>query len=139
MHGHWRVAHARSMAHPATDGTVQLAGNSAAAWQAYEQCQTLLQTELGLTPSRETQQLAERIHQQRHTAEGLAAHRPTPARQPDIPFVGRAESHAQLVNLYQKTSTGQTQLVIIEGEPGKAPDELKRAGDGGGTAGGAGV
>ena len=94
-----------------------LAGHSAAAWQAYEQCQAILQTELGLTPSRETQQLAERIRQQRPPA-GTLTPRPAPARQPDIPFVGRAEPHAQLVKVYQKTSTGQTQLAIIEGEPG---------------------
>lgn len=99
------------------------AGDRAAALQAYLNCSAILAAELGVAPSPETEALAEQVR-------ALQAARPTlrtlPADQPsssarrsfDLPMVGRAVKHLQLVTAFYASQQGQPQPVLIEGEAG---------------------
>lgn len=91
-----------------------LAGNQTAARQAYEQCQAILAAELGIAPAPATQALAKRLRID--APPPLPQPRPTPSGgQTGNVFVGRTAEHSKLATWWH---TGQTQVVVIQGEPG---------------------
>jgi DNA-binding SARP family transcriptional activator len=108
-------------------------GNRSAALQAYEACRARLKRELNVGPSPETEALVERIQTQ-----------PPPAREEAVgqvsafadnrerhlpnmpPLVGRADEHTELVSAYRSARQGQTQIVLIEGEPGIGKTRLAK-------------
>ncbi len=121
-----------------------LAGNIAAALQAYQACRSALHTALGIDPSPTTQALAERIRNfgvasddvrlaQTITnylfkipGEGLLEpkapygwdRQASINRKSELPFAGRSAEHQQLAYLFRQARAGQSQVVVIEGEAG---------------------
>ena len=97
------------------------AGDRAGALAAYEACRALLERELGVSPSPETEALAERLRRAtlleaepvRERVVGL-----TPTEATDVPLVGRTDEFMRLVDLYRAACHGQPHLVMVQGEPG---------------------
>jgi len=99
------------------------AGDRAGALEVYQECRTILQTELAVEPSPETVALADRLRQLPGAAVREEA-RPPPAgawpvrHHAELPFAGREREFAALVAAYQGARSGQLRVVVIEGEAG---------------------
>ncbi|HWQ13548.1 MAG TPA: AAA family ATPase [Roseiflexaceae bacterium] len=100
-----------------------VAGDRAAALQAYEACRAVLAAELGIAPAPETDTLA--------AAARRAPPLPTVAPRPadplaavELPLVGRAREHAALASAFHTARAGRLQLAVIEGEPGIGKSRL---------------
>src|SRR5579871_1899467 len=101
-------------------------GDRTGALAAYEECRTVLRSQLGLDPSPETEALAERqrrlvllaAHGPRTTEVSTGAPRGGVAgsRELELPFVGREREFAALVKAYQAARAGETRVVVLEGE-----------------------
>jgi predicted ATPase len=91
-----------------------LSGQRSAALVQYETCCRILEEELAVEPTEETTALYNRI---RSNGE---EHRLPPQRSPSspLPFIGRQEEHAQLVQQWEAARRGQGTLTLIEGEGG---------------------
>ncbi len=94
-------------------------GDRAAAIRVYHICSSTMERELGVEPSGPTQ----------------AAYEALLPRQPDIPpaapprtvgppLVGRAPERARLAATWQSAESGQTQFVVVSGEPGVGKTRL---------------
>jgi tetratricopeptide (TPR) repeat protein len=86
-----------------------MAGDRAAALQAFQQCERVLSKELEVEPEAETLALARRIR-----AEMPAVPPPrsgASALPLELPFVGRAGEHSALVNAYRAAAEGRAQVV----------------------------
>lgn len=94
------------------------AGDRTAALAAYAACRAILARELNARPAPETEALAEQI---RAKAPPHRARRPvavaTPL-PPEVPLIGRAAQHTQLVTAFYTARRGQAQVVTLEGEAG---------------------
>ena len=105
------------------------AGDRVGALRAYESCRALLAKELDISPSPETESIAERIR----FDESL---RPVPLGEPpspstvtgflEGPLVGRSDQFQRWVELYHAAHRGAVQAVILEGEPGIGKTRLAR-------------
>jgi predicted ATPase/DNA-binding SARP family transcriptional activator len=95
-----------------------LAGNRTAALQAYEQCSRILAEELRVEPDPETIALAERIRRMKESLPSSSSLIPHSSSFGDLPFVGRAGEHSQLVATYQAVGQGRPQVVCVLGEAG---------------------
>jgi predicted ATPase/DNA-binding SARP family transcriptional activator len=95
-------------------------GDRSAALQAYEACRSLLVRELQVEPSPETEALAKRLRTQRGARgpEGKPISLTSPQPPVNLPLVGRAFEHVQLVNGYRAARQGDLQIITLEGEPG---------------------
>ncbi|RLC75688.1 MAG: hypothetical protein DRI61_14485, partial [Chloroflexi bacterium] len=98
-----------------------LTGQRSAALAQYEKCRHLLETELGLEPLEETKALYERI---RSTPSYHSVASLRPAFGPVLPFVGRGEEHAVLVDWWKATQQGEGRLALVEGEAGVGKTRL---------------
>jgi len=107
-------------------------GNRAAALKAYETCLAILMTELHAKPSSKMVALADfirnsspphRASRHEQTGRGRSASRTLL----EIPFVGRGAELTRLMTLYEKASSGQFQVVMIEGEAGIGKSRLAAA------------
>ena len=107
-------------------------GNRAAALKAYETCLAILMTELHAKPSPKMVALADfirhsspphRASRHEQTGRGRSASRTLL----EIPFVGRGAELTRLMTLYEKASSGQFQVVMIEGEAGIGKSRLAAA------------
>ncbi len=105
-------------------------GNRIATLKAYENYQDILMTELSARPSRKMVALAEVL---RSASPPRGAHngagRCTTTAQPllDNPFVGRGAEVSRLMRLYEQASSGQPQVVLLEGEAGIGKTRLAAA------------
>jgi predicted ATPase/DNA-binding SARP family transcriptional activator len=100
------------------------AGRSAALAQ-YETCRMVLEEELGVEPSTETEALLSRIHNQ--AFEWRSGSELTPSvghRMLVTPFVGRKNEHNVLVRSYQWARSDGTQIVTLLGEAGIGKSRL---------------
>ncbi len=104
-------------------------GNRAAALKAYETCLAILMTELHAKPSPKMVALADfirhsspphRASMHEQTRRGTSSSRTLL----EVPFVGRGAELTRLMTLYEKASSGQFQLVTIEGEAGIGKSRL---------------
>jgi DNA-binding SARP family transcriptional activator/predicted ATPase len=104
-------------------------GNRVAALRTYESYQNVLMTELSVTPSSQMAAQAKFIRnatapRSRPTREQIEL-RPSSVRSLlEVPFVGRVAEFNRLMSLYQKVSSGQPQVVVIEGETGIGKSRL---------------
>ena len=104
-------------------------GDRVGALRAYTTCREVLADELELEPEPETVALANWI---RRTAPVRSVPSPSPhcsAGQPpatllDGPFLGRAAQFGSLIECYQRVQAGQSQLVVLQGEPGMGKTRL---------------
>lgn len=96
-------------------------GNRVAALQAYEALRVILDSEVHAEPTPETMALAERI---RATAPPRLEKQRTSWAFPlsltllNTPLVGRAREYGTLLERYFTARSGQTQVVLLEGEAG---------------------
>jgi DNA-binding SARP family transcriptional activator/predicted ATPase len=96
-----------------------LSGDRAAAIMTHSQCQAMLQNELGVTPARETADLAERIRTE-PVAPGRARR---PAAAP-LPFVGRTAEHSQLAAAFREMVGEGTRAAVVIGAGGVGKTRL---------------
>jgi predicted ATPase len=97
------------------------AGDRSAALRAYEACRAVLELELHVLPEATTEALCQRIR----AGPNSAADSPS-AGVFEGPLVGRATEFARLVELYEAASHGDTQVVVLQGEPGIGKTRLAR-------------
>ncbi len=105
-------------------------GNRTAALKTYETYQDVLMTELSARPSRKLVALAEALRNASpprcaHSGAGRCA--PTPRPLLNVPFVGRGAEVSHLMTLYEQASSGQPQVVLLEGEAGIGKTRLAAA------------
>jgi DNA-binding SARP family transcriptional activator len=105
-------------------------GNRTAALKTYETYQDVLMTELSAKPSRKLVALAEVLRNASppRVAHSVAGRCTTTARLLlNVPFVGRGAQVSRLMTLYEQASTGQPQVVLLEGEAGIGKTRLAAA------------
>lgn len=108
------------------------AGSRIEALRIYKAYSDLLQAELSAKPSPKLVALARSI---RHTSSpGRSQHSPPGEQRAssartlfNIPFVGRAAEFSRLMSFYELASSGQPQVVLIEGEAGIGKSRLAAA------------
>ncbi|MBP8059146.1 MAG: tetratricopeptide repeat protein [Chloroflexi bacterium] len=96
--------------------TLARQGRFAAALQTYQQLVTQLESELGVPPSHQSQQLADRIQQELTLA--TAAPRATAAERPRLPFVGRLVERQTVLSVLTQAGEGRGGLILLLGEAG---------------------
>jgi predicted ATPase/DNA-binding SARP family transcriptional activator len=101
-----------------------LSGRRDAALEHYQHCQKVLAAELGAEPEAETQRLKERI-QAGELALTTVPH-PLPAENAAVllPLFGRHAEYAWLIEQWDVSSHGQSQLVLVRGEAGVGKTRL---------------
>lgn len=94
-----------------------LAGDRSAALKTYHRCESVLHQELDVAPSRETQELRERLQQSETRIEDASL-----VEMPDddlkLPLQGRLNEWKQLRDLWTKARAGCAHLVSLNGEAG---------------------
>jgi DNA-binding SARP family transcriptional activator len=111
------------------------ADDRSAALLAYESCREVLARELNAEPAPETQALADRVRAF-DRAVPAAGFVPTPqGPEPswtgfparfELPLVGRSDEHLALVTAYRRVRRGETQVAILQGEPGIGKSRLAK-------------
>lgn len=91
-------------------------GRFAEALQTYQQLVAHLESELGVPPSHQSQQLADRIQQELTLA--TAAPRAAAAERPRLPFVGRLVERQTVLSMLTQATEGRGGLVLLLGEAG---------------------
>jgi DNA-binding SARP family transcriptional activator/tetratricopeptide (TPR) repeat protein len=118
-------------------------GNTAEALRAYERLRHVLREELGTAPGAEIQALHRRLLTGREDDEDTRAAAPPPVtvREPGSvmtelplptwlvparrsPFVGRTGELGRLEDLWEESSSGQPQIVLVGGDPGMGKTRL---------------
>ncbi|MBV9806657.1 MAG: AAA family ATPase, partial [Solirubrobacterales bacterium] len=91
------------------------AGDRAGAMRAYRGLAERLRRELGVTPSRQTRELVERLRAATppYPVAGVAAPTPGP-----MPLVGRDRELAELTRTWEQVCAGSGAVVVIRGEAG---------------------
>lgn len=109
------------------------AGERGQALESYEACRAILATELGVEPEPDTAALAERIRARPLPARPYGHHAVPRPRRPDTSvaflgnlFVGRTREYQELMKSYERTDSGQPQLVVLRGEIGIGKTRLAR-------------
>jgi predicted ATPase/DNA-binding SARP family transcriptional activator len=96
------------------------AGDRTAALRAYDQCQATLAAELNISPSPETEALAELARAARSQPQ-LLSHQHALSSRPALPqgaLVGRTSQHANLVAAFHAIQHGPAQVMLLTGEAG---------------------
>jgi DNA-binding SARP family transcriptional activator/predicted ATPase len=99
-----------------------LLGDRAAALKAFERCQTLLEKELGVEPTRETEQLAKQIEAGNVATDTVKTGSSKPAIPLNVlrpPLVGREAELAQLAEIWEAKK-----IAFVRGEPGVGKSRL---------------
>jgi DNA-binding SARP family transcriptional activator/tetratricopeptide (TPR) repeat protein len=108
------------------------AGNRIAALQTYQAYQDVLMAELSVKPSPQMVAQAAFIRKataprSRITREPMVTRPPSARSLLEVPFVDRGIQLNKLMSLYEKSSAGQPQVVVIEGEAGIGKSRLAAA------------
>ncbi len=107
-----------------------LTGNRSATLQVYEQCRNVLAEELGVLPSSDLDELVEHVRSPDYVARSSRLSQSTSPTRPssiELPFVGRAAEHQQLISTYQQTCQQDAQVVTIISESGLGKTRLCHA------------
>ncbi len=107
-------------------------GNRIAALKTYKTCVDILRAKISAKPSHKLVTLAESIRNASlpHRMKSHASGEPSASSVHsllNVPFVGRAAEFSRLMSLYEQTSSGQPQVVLIEGEAGIGKSRLAAA------------
>ena len=97
------------------------AGDRDGALYSYEEYRSKLARDLGTKPDPELQALVRRLRSEpsvRHSARAPGTFRESLSRSVKVPFVGRSEPFAALMDEYRDASEGRTRTVILVGEAG---------------------
>jgi ABC-type oligopeptide transport system substrate-binding subunit/DNA-binding SARP family transcriptional activator len=113
----WENSHRRMMT------LLALTGQRSAAMLQYERCRHLLATELGLEPLEETTALYRTI-QRSGLSDSVDEAQPPTHPSTSLPFVGRAEAHAVLLDAWEAARRCAGQLTLVEGEAGVGKTRL---------------
>ena len=121
----------REEAHRALMRVYYLLGREADALRAYEQCRAALDAELGVEPEPETQSLYEELLalQQRRTTVKTGSAGTSGgyfAIPNDVPFVGRQDARAELMDAVEQGLVGAGGLVLLAGVAGQGKSRLLR-------------
>ncbi len=92
-------------------------GNRANALKVYEQCEEVLDRELGIAPAPSTHEVYERIRNASYTAQtqGDDDERDAHAR---LPLVGRHEEWQRMLAAWERVLEGNAQFLFVDGEAG---------------------
>jgi DNA-binding SARP family transcriptional activator len=82
------------------------------ALRIYHQCEKILAEELGLEPSLETQEMAQRLKENENIRKVV------PTLTPEIPLVGREEERKQMFRVWEKVKMGNARILFVYGEMG---------------------
>lgn len=98
-------------------------GNRSGALQTFERCRDVLAAELGVAPAAETTALAQHVRSATDEGRGQDVGNgdgsgPRKIHLSTLPLVGRAQEHQALAKAFRQAQSGQTRLVIVEGEAG---------------------
>jgi len=109
----------REEAHRQLIQVLALLGDRSAALAQYDTCKAILDKELGVKPSAETEALAARIRAEggRPIADTTRERSPR-SRRLELAFVGRASEHGTLVRAYERSIVEGPQVVALIGEAG---------------------
>jgi DNA-binding SARP family transcriptional activator len=101
-------------------------GERTAALHAYDTYADLLAAELHAAPAADLTALAERLRAETPPAHAASqrTRAPDPTASFEVPFVGRADEYAHLMQCYQAATQGQAHLVIIDGKAGMGKTRL---------------
>lgn len=94
-----------------------LAGDRAAALETYQRCETILNDELGVEPSRETQELRQSLREGIGDSEASSS-TDIPTSSSLLQLQGRQEEWRQLKDLWTNVRTKGAHLVSLNGEAG---------------------
>lgn len=101
-----------------------LAGDRAAAISTYDRCRAILENELAVSPSRETEDLASRI---RAEAASVSSDRARTPSSPSMPFVGRADAQRQLAGAFRSCIAEGAGACVVIGAGGVGKTRLLQA------------
>jgi DNA-binding SARP family transcriptional activator/tetratricopeptide (TPR) repeat protein len=101
-----------------------LNGDRSAALQVYETCRALLDEELGVEPSSETEEVLAYIRSSETTARVLEKQAEAPSDRLSVPFVGRSNEYQNLVQTFRLAKEGEPQVVVVSGESGMGKTRL---------------
>jgi DNA-binding SARP family transcriptional activator/predicted ATPase len=87
------------------------------ALRVYHQCMRTLQRELGISPSKATQDLFTQALKSEHLPSAPAELPPDATTSP-LPLVGRAGEWEGLLGCWRRVTQGETRFALIRGEPG---------------------
>ena len=109
------------------------AGERGQALETYQACEAILAAELGIEPEPDTALLANSIRTQPSPVHSQSFQLAPQARRPDTSidflenlYAGRVSEYQALVNSYERTASGQPQLVVLRGEAGIGKTRLAR-------------
>lgn len=100
-----------------------LSGDRASALRVYHQCMRTLQRELGISPSKATQDLFTQALKS-DPRPAAPAEPPPDAASSLLPLVGRAREWDGLLGCWRRVTQGDTRLALILGEPGIGKSRL---------------
>jgi DNA-binding SARP family transcriptional activator len=104
-----------------------LLGRTNEAIEQYERCRSVLEEELGTSPSPPTVEIYEKIMRQRRAGIrplGEEERTVLQGRRSDAPFVGREDERRVLVDSLERVLAGSGGVVLVEGEPGVGKTRL---------------
>ncbi len=104
-----------------------LLGRTTDAIEQFERCRSVLEEELGTTPSPPTVEIYEKILRQRRAGIrplGEEERAVLQGRRSDAPFVGREDERRLLVDSMERVLAGSGGVVLVEGEPGVGKTRL---------------
>ena len=109
----------REEAHRQLIQALALLGERSAAMAQYERCRAVLDEELGVQPSSDTEALIAKIRRQNvGQRRGPEQGRLSQRRQLEMVFVGRSSEHGTLVRAYERAGVDGPQVVALVGEAG---------------------
>lgn len=101
-----------------------LNGDRSTALQTYETCRELLDKELGVEPSSETEEVLAHIRSSETPAPVFEDQAEAREDAFHIPFVGRSHEYQALVQVFGKVRGGHPQVAVVSGESGMGKTRL---------------
>ncbi len=102
-----------------------LSGNRSLALQAYSELEQFLQREMGISPSKPTRDLIERIRSDSYPTENSSRSGKTSGKDENWKFVGRKKEWDDLIESWKQVLSGdEPGMILLKGEPGIGKSRL---------------